>query len=61
MKLLDPINYFLKCETPQSWSDEAIKPENLPTLLVDHANCELKAYVCNYIKMQELVEEIYIL
>ncbi|MBU2880167.1 tRNA isopentenyl-2-thiomethyl-A-37 hydroxylase MiaE [Aliiglaciecola lipolytica] len=31
------------CETPQDWIDEAIKPENLPTLLVDHANCELKA------------------
>lgn len=42
-KLLSPIKSFLKCSTPQSWIDEAIKPENLPTLLVDHANCELKA------------------
>lgn len=42
-KLLSPIKCFLKCSTPQSWIDEAIKPENLPTLLVDHANCELKA------------------
>ena len=42
-ELLSPINAFLKCETPQSWIDEAIKPENLATLLVDHANCELKA------------------
>jgi tRNA-(ms[2]io[6]A)-hydroxylase len=41
--LLEPINEFLQCETPQAWIDEAIKPENLPNLLRDHANCELKA------------------
>lgn len=41
--LLEPINTFLRCETPQAWIDEAIKPENLPNLLRDHANCELKA------------------
>ena len=33
----------MKSPTPQSWIDEAIKPENLTILLVDHANCELKA------------------
>ncbi|WP_342807575.1 tRNA isopentenyl-2-thiomethyl-A-37 hydroxylase MiaE [Alteromonas sp. M12] len=42
-ELLSPINSFLRCETPKSWIDEAIKAENLPILLVDHANCELKA------------------
>lgn len=42
-KLLEPINAFLLCPTPKAWIDEAILPENLPTLLVDHANCELKA------------------
>jgi tRNA-(ms[2]io[6]A)-hydroxylase len=42
-ELLTPINAFLQCETPQSWINEAIKPERLPILLVDHANCELKA------------------
>ena len=41
--LLAPINAFLGCETPKSWIDEAIKPENLAVLLVDHANCEKKA------------------
>ena len=41
--LLAPITEFLQCETPQSWIDEAIRPENLPSLLIDHANCELKA------------------
>jgi tRNA-(ms[2]io[6]A)-hydroxylase len=42
-ELLKPINAFLKCDTPQSWIDEAIKPENFATLIIDHANCELKA------------------
>lgn len=42
-QLLAPIHEFLQCETPQSWLDEAIKPENLPVLLTDHLVCELKA------------------
>ena len=41
--LLEPIHAFLQCRTPNAWIDEAIKPENLPVLLIDHANCELKA------------------
>jgi tRNA-(ms[2]io[6]A)-hydroxylase len=40
---LEPINKLLLCPTPQARIDEAIKPENLPNLLRDHANCELKA------------------
>jgi tRNA-(ms[2]io[6]A)-hydroxylase len=42
-ELLAPINAFLKCETPESWVDEAKKPENLNVLLRDHLICELKA------------------
>lgn len=42
-ELLKPIKTFLKCETPQEWIDEAIKPANLPLLLTDHLICELKA------------------
>lgn len=42
-ELLKPISLFLHCETPQSWIDEAVKPENLPILLIDHLICELKA------------------
>ena len=42
-KLLEPINKFLLCETPESWVDEAKKPENLNILLRDHLICELKA------------------
>jgi len=35
------VNRFLKCETPQSWLDQV--DSLLPTLLIDHANCEKKA------------------
>ena len=42
-ELLSPIKTFLQCDTPDSWIEEAKKPENLTTLLVDHCNCELKA------------------
>ncbi|MDM7860347.1 tRNA isopentenyl-2-thiomethyl-A-37 hydroxylase MiaE [Alteromonas sp. ASW11-36] len=41
--LLQPIHDFLHCETPDAWIEAATQPENLPVLLVDHANCELKA------------------
>lgn len=34
-------NNFLLCETPDSWLGEV--RNNLPILLVDHANCEKKA------------------
>lgn len=40
---LGPLLTFLPCETPQAWIDAAASPENLATLLVDHANCEKKA------------------
>lgn len=42
-QLLQPIRQFLRCETPQQWIDEAVKPENLHVLLIDHLVCELKA------------------
>lgn len=55
--LLQPINEFLRCATPQAWLEEAKKPERLPILLQDHLVCELKAgqtamyllrrYACN--------------
>tara|TARA_B100000809_G_scaffold233339_1_gene249979 strand:+ start:764 stop:1417 length:654 start_codon:yes stop_codon:yes gene_type:complete len=37
------IKAFLLCETPDEWVVEAVKLENLPLLLADHANCEMKA------------------
>lgn len=42
-ELLEPINEFLQCETPESWILEAKKPENLSVVLIDHMICELKA------------------
>ena len=38
---LAPITAFLKTSTPRAWVDAAVA--NLPDLLLDHANCELKA------------------
>ncbi|MEO0437219.1 MAG: tRNA isopentenyl-2-thiomethyl-A-37 hydroxylase MiaE [Pseudomonadota bacterium] len=40
---MEPLLSFLPCRTPPSWVAEAARPENLTTLLVDHANCEKKA------------------
>ncbi|HUG99564.1 MAG TPA: tRNA isopentenyl-2-thiomethyl-A-37 hydroxylase MiaE [Gammaproteobacteria bacterium] len=34
---------FLGAPTPAGWVEAAAAPEALPTLLVDHANCEKKA------------------
>ncbi|WP_298717422.1 tRNA isopentenyl-2-thiomethyl-A-37 hydroxylase MiaE [uncultured Oceanisphaera sp.] len=42
-QLLAPIHAFLQCDTPDEWIAEARKPEQLAALLVDHANCEMKA------------------
>lgn len=32
---------FLPCRTPGAWFEQAV--QNIPTLLIDHANCEKKA------------------
>lgn len=42
-ELLAPIQAFLHCETPDEWVEQAKKPENLATILLDHLLCELKA------------------
>jgi tRNA-(ms[2]io[6]A)-hydroxylase len=41
MNALDAIRAFLPCPTPEAWLDAA--RQQLPLLLVDHANCEKKA------------------
>ncbi|MEM9209441.1 MAG: tRNA-(ms[2]io[6]A)-hydroxylase [Pseudomonadota bacterium] len=38
---LAPVTAFLPTRTPQTWIDAAVS--RLPELLLDHANCELKA------------------
>lgn len=43
MTQIPEIKDFLLCQTPDKWVVEAVKPENLPLLLADHANCEMKA------------------
>lgn len=43
MTAIPEIKAFLLCETPDAWVAEAVKPENLPMMLADHANCEMKA------------------
>ncbi len=35
------VQRFLACPTPDAWLDDALA--DLPTLLIDHANCEKKA------------------
>lgn len=42
-QLLAPARQFLHRATPQTWIDEARRPENLALLLTDHMVCELKA------------------
>ncbi|MFC3094922.1 tRNA-(ms[2]io[6]A)-hydroxylase [Alteromonas sediminis] len=41
--LLNPIHAFLGCKTPETWLAQAKRSENFAVLLIDHANCELKA------------------
>ena len=41
--LLTPIHAFLGCETPEAWIEQAVLPENLDVVLLDHLVCELKA------------------
>lgn len=41
--LLDEIEAFLPCPTPDAWAAAASSPHQLATLLIDHANCEKKA------------------
>lgn len=38
---LQPVKNFLACDTPDSWVEKALT--ELPTLLIDHAQCEHKA------------------
>lgn len=38
---ISSLKRFLGCPTPKAWLDRAV--EELPTLMVDHANCEKKA------------------
>ena len=41
--LMGGIQAFLPCRTPDAWVAAALQPDQEPTLLIDHANCEKKA------------------
>lgn len=41
--LIADIQQFLPCPTPDAWVSVALRPDQEPTLLIDHANCEKKA------------------
>jgi len=43
MTPLEEINAFLPCPTPDAWVQAALREENQPILLIDHAHCEKKA------------------
>jgi tRNA-(ms[2]io[6]A)-hydroxylase len=43
MSVLEEIQAFLPCPTPDQWVETALKTENQAVLLIDHANCEKKA------------------
>jgi tRNA 2-(methylsulfanyl)-N6-isopentenyladenosine37 hydroxylase len=53
------IRAFLHCETPQAWLDHALN--NLPTLLIDHANCEKKAAATAMNLMYRYVDKVELL
>ena len=40
-EVLSPLFDFLTCSTPESWVSKAL--QHLDLLLIDHANCEMKA------------------
>ena len=42
-QLLQPVQQFLHCSTPDKWLAKAAQPESLSVLLLDHMICELKA------------------
>lgn len=55
MKHIPEINEFLLCETPKAWIDEALN--NLPILLIDHANCEKKAAATAMQLLQKCIDK----
>jgi len=59
---IDDVLAFLPCPTPQAWFRQAA--EHLPTLLIDHANCEKKAagtalgLLYRYVDKPELLQRL---
>lgn len=55
MKHIPEINEFLLCKTPKAWIDVAL--DNLPVLLIDHANCEKKAATTAMQLLQKCIDK----
>lgn len=56
---LSALRAFLPCETPAAWVDRA--RQELPLLLIDHANCEKKAAATAMSLMNRYVEHHHLL
>ena len=62
MNVVQPVLDFLYCRTPYAWVASAL--QDLPTLLIDHANCEKKAantaltLISRYINNYELLNKM---
>jgi len=62
MNVVQPVLDFLHCRTPDAWIESAL--QDLPTLLIDHANCEKKAantaltLMSRYINNYELLNKM---
>jgi len=60
--VIDTIHNFLPVHTPRAWVNNAL--ENLPVLMIDHANCEKKAastamsLLYRYIDRPELLSKL---
>ena len=53
------VKSFLLCQTPDSWLEMAV--QNLPVLLIDHANCEKKAAATALNLMYRHIDQVEIL
>jgi tRNA 2-(methylsulfanyl)-N6-isopentenyladenosine37 hydroxylase len=62
MSDLAAIRAFLRCETPTAWA--TVAAQEIPTLLMDHANCEKKAastamtLMYRYVDKPDLLEKM---
>ena len=55
------IQAFLPCRTPDAWVAAALQPDQEPTLLIDHANCEKKAAATALALMHRYTDNLVLL
>ena len=59
--LMGGIQAFLPCRTPDAWVAAALQPDQEPTLLIDHANCEKKAAATALALMHRYTDNLVLL